>query len=104
VDYALIDLDLLRDKGFEIAENPGETPFEGANHWHRDLVRLTAGNILNLAELVRHARQERCQHKDALAHIAQAVNSGKVDVSKIRSDLQQSLMKRGIGLVPGQPP
>jgi hypothetical protein len=105
VEYALIDLDLCRDRGFEIAENPGATPFDGANHWHRDLVRLTAGNVLNLAELVIHAPQERCHHKDVLTYVAQAVNSGKVNISKIRPDLHQSVTnKKGITLISGQPP
>jgi hypothetical protein len=84
VDYALIDLDLLSNQGFDIAQNPGVTPFDSANHWHRDLVRLTARRVLELAELVKKARRERCRDKDALNYVSQAINSGKVDISKIR--------------------
>jgi hypothetical protein len=104
VDYALIDMDLLSSQGFDIAENRGTTPFEGANHWHRDLVRLTARKVLELAELVKQARQERCRDKEALSYVAQAIRSGNVDVSKIRPALQQSLAKKGLALIPDQPP
>ena len=41
VDYALLGLEVLLDKGFNIVENAGRTPFTTANHWHRDLATLS---------------------------------------------------------------
>jgi hypothetical protein len=96
VEYALISLDVLSDKGFDIVENIGVTPFTTANHWHRDLVKLSAGKVFELVELVKMAEKERCRNKDALRYITHAINSGTVDVSKISNKLQASLAKKGV--------
>jgi hypothetical protein len=96
VEYALIGLDIVSEKGFEIAENLGQTPFTAANHWHRDLVKLSVGKVFELCELVKEAQKERCPDREALNYMAQALGSGAVDVSKISDKLQQSLTKKGV--------
>jgi hypothetical protein len=96
VEYALIDLDILADKGFDIVENTGQTPFTTANHWHRDLVELSTGKVFELVTLVKAAEKERCRDKETLVYITDAIESGTVDVSKISDKLQASLTKKGV--------
>lgn len=96
VEYALMGLDILSNKGFDIVENMGQTPFTTANHWHRDLVKLSAAKLFELVELVKAAEKERCRDKEALGYMTNAIESGNVDVGKISDKLQVSLTKKGV--------
>jgi hypothetical protein len=98
VDYALLNVEILSKEGFQIAENPGGTPFESANLWHRDIVNLSAGKVLKLVTILKKAEKNRCLDKQALEHIKEALRDGKVDLSKINLKLHQSLTRRGIVL------
>ena len=46
--YHLIDLTVLEDEGFEPKKTDGETPDNGVNQWHFDIIELTPKKVADL--------------------------------------------------------
>ena len=62
VDYALFEESIVGGLGIQIELTPGTTPHARANPWHRELVRLSARKLVDLAHLMmKKATLERVQ-------------------------------------------
>jgi hypothetical protein len=65
-------------------ETPGNSPDDGINSWHRDLVELSAEKLMLLAKAIQqNAAIERIQARDIRRFLAQAMLSGRFDRTKI---------------------
>jgi len=91
IDYALFKVELLSGIGIEIEPNEGLTPYSEANHWHRDLTRITARKLIKLAELIyTDAQRMRIPEKKVLGLIKDAVKNKQIDIV----DLQENIAKK----------
>lgn len=85
VDYALLSPQLLLDEQFKFEAVAGDTPDEGANNWHRDIVELTASRLLRLATLIQQTAQiERLSDKEVIRFLSESVAQGFVDRTRLK--------------------
>ncbi len=92
VDYALLDEGRFRSMGLNTRPQPGETPDHDANHWHIDLVELTADNLLQFAKLIQSSGQiERVPEKKVKQWLRDGVANGQLDRSKMGSSILTKL-------------
>jgi hypothetical protein len=92
LDYALFDLDLLSTIGIRVEVNEGATPYERANHWHRDLVELTATKLVKLAQvMLMNSNRERVLEKKILSLIKDAVQTGQIDKARLSQKITSKL-------------
>jgi hypothetical protein len=92
LDYAVLNIDLLTETGIKIEINPGETPYELANVWHRDLIELTATKIVRLAEtMMQNSHILRIPEKRVLDLIKDAVHNGQIDKTKLHPGIANKL-------------
>ena len=92
LDYALFDLDSLSPIGIRVEVNEGATPYERANHWHRDLVELTATKLVKLATvMLSNSSRERVLEKKILSLIRDAVQTGQIDKARLSQKITSKL-------------
>lgn len=92
LDYALFDLELLSTIGIRVEVNEGATPYEKANHWHCDLVELTATKLVKLAKVMLiSSSRERVLEKEILSLIKDAVQTGQIDKTKLSQKIVSKL-------------
>jgi hypothetical protein len=88
-DYVMLDVHHLTDLNIRVHESRGETPDEGVNAWHRDLIELSAQKIMGLAGVIQeHGRIDRIPEKHIAHLIAQGITAKKIDPSKLREGLR----------------
>ena len=92
LDYVLFNIDLVSEIGIKIEANEGGTPYDKANHWHRDLVGLSATQIVKLAEIISlHSDKKRISEKQILNLIKDAVKNGDIDMARLKPDIARKL-------------
>ena len=92
LDYTIFDISLLENINIRLEVNEGNTPHDKANRWHRDLIELTANNIVNLAEsLLINSCIERVLEKKILNLIKDAVANGQIDKGKLNSGINNKV-------------
>jgi hypothetical protein len=97
LDYVLFNIDLVSSIGINIERNSGATPFETANHWHRDLTMLTASRLFKLVDIIcnKNSSIERVQEKKIINLIGDAVNDGVIERAKLKEKIISALIKKG---------
>jgi len=84
-DYALLDKEVLDVIKIKMTNVKGETPDEEVNAVHRDLVELSASQILELAAAISaKAERGRLTNKQVLRVLANAVGSGHIERDKLK--------------------
>jgi len=91
-DYALFDQRLVGELNIEMRQTMGETPDAQANHWHRDLVHLSAQRLTELARVIwMHGRTDRKLQKDIRDALARAVSRREIDPNHLKPDVQRQV-------------
>lgn len=94
ITYAIIDEQVVSEIGISIIASKGNTPHEQANSWHCDLVRLSGFKLVQLAKLIlEKGRTMRLPEKEALAHLANEVEAGRIQQSHLQPGLAKELEK-----------
>jgi hypothetical protein len=84
-DYFLLEEQYPRELNIKIVEIPGDSPDQGINSWHRDLIELSAEKLMQLARAIQlHAQRERIPHSNVRRLLAQALLSGRHDPTKTK--------------------
>ncbi len=85
MDFGLIDLDLVQSYDFNVEEKPGDTADEGANGWHRDISKLSAQRLVELAVLLlEHMEADRRRsEKQILDYVFSSISAYHIDLTKI---------------------
>lgn len=92
LDYAVFDLNLLCGIGIDIKDEPGVTPYEKANIWHKDLIELTGRKLVKLAEaMLTNAEIKRISEKEILRLIKEAVANGRIAQAKLKPSISKKL-------------
>ena len=91
LDYAVFGDAMLIATGIVIRQQDGETPNSEANKLHYDLLELTAGRLLVLAEAVASGEHARAPRKDIRVRLKQALHSGTIEEDKIKPKLLESI-------------
>jgi hypothetical protein len=94
VDYVLIDMTTLNQHSFTLRNIVGDTPYEAANSFHRDLENLRARQILDLALMIQVSTKNRVAEKEVRQLLTRALNDGLLDESLIKQTLLAELMSR----------
>jgi hypothetical protein len=90
VHYSVIDVVLLQENRFTLEAEPGDCPDADVNSWHRDVVRLSARRLADLALLFRERGvRRRVLHKD----VGKLINVGIAEGRIKRAALDPSLLK-----------
>jgi len=85
VDFLLFEQDLIDGLGIGIEANPGNTPLQAANRWHRDLVKVSAYRLFCLArKLFRNAQRHRIQETEVQNRISDGIREGRIDRQKMK--------------------
>lgn len=91
-DYALVDEQRVTGIAIKIAESKGDLLDAVVNAWHRNLSELSAAKLMQLASAVQsHADILRILPNQALALIREAVQQGRIELSKLKPAIQSSL-------------
>lgn len=78
--------------GIRFENNPGNTLFENANSWHRDLIELTVDKVTNLVKAMFGTLQkERLLQNDIKDRILEAVKGGLVDLQKVNKSIREKI-------------
>lgn len=98
IDYLIFNEETVVDPRFKVELTKGNSHDKGANtKWHRDLVELTAGKLVELARSMFHCcEKRRLLPKDVAKLIAQAVANEWIDPH----DLSQPVRDKVMPLVP----
>ena len=85
-DYVLFNVSMLDRLGIEQDEKKrGITADSEVNHWHRDLVKLSALKLVELARgMLQEGELERCPEKQITRLIAQNIALGRIDKTKVK--------------------
>lgn len=78
--------------GIGIAHTRGNTPFDAANRWHRDLTQVSGRRLVTLAiKLFETARRELILKKELVGRLLATINDGRIDESKLPESLRRKL-------------
>jgi hypothetical protein len=85
LDYVLLEENALDEINIKIASVKGETPDEEVNAVHRDLVELSATQILALAKLFStRGERNRLTGRRVLELLVRAVDSGQIERDRLK--------------------
>ena len=94
LDYATLAEDIVSAVGVKIVQTEGDTPNKDVNKWHHDLVELSVSKVVGLAKaILTSGETKRVQPRQILRLIARAVESGKIDATKLSEDIRAKLEK-----------
>ena len=93
LDYALMDHVVLDDLRIQATPKHGLSIDAGANSlWHRDLLDLSGGKLLELAVIMQaQATFERVQKSELSTLIAQSLHNGFIDRDRLKEKLARAL-------------
>lgn len=93
LDYVLFPVAGVEDIGIALGETPGETPYAGANHLHRDLQRLTASHVAGLATMPSPpVIVARVREKKVRELLSRAVSQNKLNPSDLKESLRNKVV------------
>ena len=92
-DYAIFDAALLGESGFEVEESAGGTPDAEVNTHHRDIIKLSAARLLELAiAMVRVGPHfERITKREMTELLGSAVKESKLDRGRVTRKILDDL-------------
>ena len=94
VDCAIFDEKLMSEISIKVEQTRGESCYEEAVHWHRDLIELSAENVMDLAKtILERAEIKRFSEKYVLGLISEAVATGNINPQKLQLKVQERLNK-----------
>lgn len=95
VDYVLIDQRILTGLNIQVIQTNGNSPYQAANKWHRDLLDLSAGRLLELAKEIYKNSDGRMRKgdKEVKQLLVSAVTSHHIDTTSLHQDLQRQIEK-----------
>ena len=91
LDYVLLDESIITRLGIEVVANPAATPFPPGNGWHRNLVHLTRGKLLDLIAFIAQSPLPRRQSDDLKELLRQARDAGLLDQARVQPTLLEHL-------------
>jgi hypothetical protein len=94
-DYALLEVQVLSGLNIPINPSPGNTPDGEANvSWHRDLIELSAQNLLELAQaIMARGEKARVSEREVRRLIGQAVASGRIERTRLQPRVRDEIDK-----------
>ena len=84
VDYAVIEGQLLDAMKLQVVSSDGETPHNGANRLHHDIVNLTADNVLGLVRSISADDVRRVPARTVKEFIQRALADGQIDAMRLK--------------------
>jgi len=97
VDVVLIGEEAIGDLGIRVEATQGRTPLAHATGYHRDLVRLRAQDLVEIAEVIRHRGVFRdFTEKEVRELLARYINEGRLNASQLQPDVRSHLEKKSL--------
>ena len=93
LDYVLFLPRHLETIGIQVTESLGDTCDDLANSWHRELIGLTAGNVVELTRLVfrEHLEIQRVDEHEVKELIADAVKIARIQRDRLKPKLRAAI-------------
>jgi hypothetical protein len=93
LDYALVDANVISSFDLTLIQTDGDTPHKEVNaRWHRELIKLSASNIMELANaIVSSGETKRALPNKTLELIANCVQGGKIDKAVLSQSIRDRL-------------
>jgi len=106
-DYVLFPTSILESAGIELEQSGGNTPDGRVNETHRNLIHLSATQVLALTTQVWHGRSELKRVGKGIVRqlIAEGVRDGRISMSRLRPKLRDDVRRylEGNGDEPRRP-
>jgi hypothetical protein len=97
IDYALINLSDIAGNGFKLEKTKGETADIQVNSWHHDIVELSAGRLLQLAQVFQSAAEkQRVPKPDVHQFLLRGINQKHLDPQRIK--IKSEKTRKDLGL------
>jgi hypothetical protein len=100
VDYAILEVAKVEALGIKLQSTDGDSHDHAANeNWHRDMIQLTASQILSLAKLISNTEtdRQRMPKRDVATSVATSVAAGRIEHAKLADSV-----RRAVGNPPAQ--
>lgn len=96
IDVALIEKSLISQLGIEILETEGNTPITEVRPTHRDLAKLGAQDLIEIADVIRKAPDDIVQFSVAEVEnlIARTIRSGRLTPSDLQPGARQHMARK----------
>jgi hypothetical protein len=93
-DCLLFDEQICSELNIEIKETKGTTCDEEVNiKWHRDLTKLSADKLLELAKVIyQKGKQCRKSEKEITEMVARASRAGRIPIKDLKEKLRQRVI------------
>ncbi len=91
-DYAVLEADALDRMNLRVVQTPGKTLHQEANNLHRDIVDLTAANILDLVQSITTSSVERVPMPKVKAFLERSIRDGYIDAGALKESLSRKLV------------
>ena len=93
LDYVLLEESTLSALDIRIEDSPGETPDDGANNWHCEIVELSLEKLMQLVEVIKEADHERVTEKKIRKQLLKALDSRRISLDKMNASMASSIVK-----------
>lgn len=94
IDIVSIEKAQIVNSGFEIGNNPGNTPVTDIADTHKDIINLTHKSLGEFATIVLKSLEDRhifYSKKDVTQIFIKAIKEGRLDINKVNKDLRNEL-------------
>lgn len=93
VDHVLFRHEVLEAVGIDVEAEPGATPDDEVNGWHRNLARLTGSQLVRLANHVLNTGEfgDRLLSKQVFQEIVDGIQGGRIDERKLKQAMREKL-------------
>jgi hypothetical protein len=100
IDYILLDDQWLLELDIQCQQSEGKTPDQEVNRrWHFDLVEISANKHEDLTKvLLEQGHINRILPKQILELISQAIESGNIDVERLKPGIRSKIVARRLNL------
>jgi hypothetical protein len=72
----------------------GDTPLVDTNGNHREIVKLTAADLVRIGEVLRTGERRRFSEREVRALVSEAINKRRIDPHELNDGIQGELRRR----------
>lgn len=95
VDVIIVPEDSVAALSLSIDQDAeGDTPLVDTNRSHRDIVKLTAADLVRIGEVLRTGERRRFSERQVRALVSEAINERRIDPYELSDGIQAGLRRR----------
>lgn len=96
MDAVLIDERAIGELGLRVEASPGKTPLPRATGYHRDLVQLQAGSLVQVGDTLRRGDFRSFSERTVRELLARYIREGRLSPADLHPDVKSHLQRRNL--------